>query len=36
MLGIRQEKVTPAMAIGRVYHRLPEARRGLLSRLAGE
>jgi DNA repair protein RecO (recombination protein O) len=33
-LGIQgQENVTPAVAIGRVYHRLPKARPGLLKTL---
>ncbi len=34
LLGIQgQENVTPAVAIGRVYHRLPSARPGLLKTL---
>jgi DNA repair protein RecO (recombination protein O) len=34
LLGIQgQENVTPAVAIGRVYHRLPKARPGLLKML---
>jgi len=34
LLGIQgQENVTPAVAIGRVYHRLPKARPGLMKML---
>ena len=33
LLGIRNEKVTAAVALGRAYHRLPAARAGLVKRL---
>jgi DNA repair protein RecO (recombination protein O) len=33
MLGIQQPDVTPVVAIGRVYHRMPAARAGLLKTL---
>ena len=32
-LGVQQPGVTPPMAIGRVYHRIPATRRDLISRL---
>lgn len=36
LLGIQgQEGVTPAVAIGRVYHRLPTARAGLVKMISG-
>ena len=34
LLGIGNPAVTPAVSIGRVYHRLPSARAGLLKKLA--
>ncbi len=34
MLGIRHERLTPAVAIGRAYHRLPHSRRDLVAKLA--
>jgi DNA repair protein RecO (recombination protein O) len=36
LLGIQgQEGITPAVAIGRVYHRLPAVRSGLLKQITG-